>query len=70
MGQMTNAKAINAVPVLDEVYAGTTRSGACGSISLNTGNATGFYTVRMDSSFLVPRVVPRGRSQMVKSFVW
>ena len=31
-GQMTNATAINAVPVLEDVCAGTTRSGACGSI--------------------------------------
>ena len=30
--QMTSATAINAVPVLEEVCAGTTRSGACGSI--------------------------------------
>ena len=34
-GQMTNATAIKAVPVLEEVCAGTTRSGACGSICLN-----------------------------------
>ena len=32
MGQMTNATAINAVTVLEDVCAGTTRSGACGSI--------------------------------------
>ena len=31
-GQMTSATATNAVPVLEEVCAGTTRSGACGSI--------------------------------------
>ena len=31
-GQVTSATAINAVPVLEEVCAGTTRSGACGSI--------------------------------------
>ena len=36
-GQMTTATAINAVPVLEEVYAGITKSGACGSICLNTG---------------------------------
>ena len=41
-GQMTKATAIIAVPVLEEVYAGTTRSGACGSICLNTGKLTRF----------------------------
>ena len=31
-GQMTSATAIKAVPVLEEVCAGTTRIGVCGSI--------------------------------------
>ena len=41
-GQMTNATAINAVTVLEEVCADTNRSGACGSICLNTGKLTRF----------------------------
>ena len=38
-GQMTNATALNAVPVLEEVCAGTTRSGACGSILTQNGKS-------------------------------
>ena len=49
------------------------RSGACGSVCFNTGKLTRFWHCKdwqIDSSFLIPRVVPRGRSQLVESFVW
>ena len=51
---MTNAIAINAVPVLEDVCAGTTRSGACGSVTTRSGfdstreNSPGSDTVRID----------------------
>ena len=49
MGQMINATAINAVPVLEDVCAGTTRSGACGSMCVNTGKTPpGSDTGRID----------------------
>ena len=53
--------------------AGTIRSGACGSIWLNTGKLTKSRHSKNgqgDSSFLIPRVVLRGRSQLVESSVW
>ena len=49
------------------------RSGACGSICLNTEKLTRSRHSKdgqIGSSFLIPRVVPRGRSQFVESLVW
>ena len=71
---MINATAINAVPVLEEVYAGTTQEW---SLRLNVPQHGETHQVpthskdsQIHSSFLLPRVVPRGRSQLVESFVW
>ena len=73
-GQMTNATAINAVPVLVAVHVGTTQEW---SLRLNVAQHGKTHQVLTHSkdlqiyiSFLIPRVVPRGRSQLVESFVW
>ena len=71
---MINATAVNAVPVLEDVHVGTTQEW---SLRLNVPQHGKTHQVlrhckdgQIDSSFLIPRVVPRGRSQLVESLVW
>ena len=70
---MINATAINAVPVLEDVHVGTTQEWSLRLNVLQHGKTHQVLTHSKDSqihsSFLLPRVVPRGRSQLVESFV-
>ena len=68
-GQLINATAINAFPVLKDVHVGTTQEWC---LRLNVPQHGKTHQVlthckdwQFHSSFLIPRVVPRGRSQWV-----
>ena len=71
---MINATAINAVPVLEDVHVGTTQEWSLRLDLTQHGETHQDLTHSKDSqihsSFWIPRVVPRGRSQLVESFVW
>ena len=62
---MINATAINVVPVLEDVYAGTTQEWSLRLDLPQRGKTHQVLTHSKDSqihsSFLLPRVVPRGR---------
>ena len=77
-GQMINATAINAVPVLEEVYAGTTQEW---SLRLNLTQHGETHQVthqvlthskdsQIHSSFLTQWIVVHGRSSLMESVVW
>ena len=61
-------------PVLEEVYAGTTQEWSLRLDLTQHGETHQVLTCSKDSqvhsSFLLPRVVPRGRSQLVESLVF
>ena len=70
---MTNATAINAVPVWEDVYVGTTQEWSLRLNVLQHGETHQVLTHtknwQIDRSFLIPRA-PRGRSELVESLVW
>ena len=67
---MINATATNAVTVLEDVSAewslrvNVPQHGETHQVLTHSKNR------QIDRPFLIPRVVPRGRSQLVESFVW